>query len=125
MRTPGSNGIWGFEGLWCMQDAADLAAELQPPTPLYSSSLHIPCLCLRKSSLIALSCPLIKFPGDMAFLTLADAVLRLVRAQLQGHPLPRAEVNSVAVLRIILHFPLKCLMSISAPRASLTSQPCS
>lgn len=116
MRTPGSNGIWRFEGLWCVQDAADLIAELQhPPPPFYPSSLHIPCLCLRKSSLIALSCPLIKFPGDVAFLTLADAVVRLVRAQLQGHPLPRAEVNSVAALGIILHFPLKCLMSISAP----------
>lgn len=113
MRTPGSNGIWWFEGLWCVQDAADLAAELHPPTPLYSSSLHIPCLCLRKSSLIALSCPLVKFPGDVAFLTLADADVQLVRAQLQGHPLPRAEVNSIAALGIILLFPLKCLMLIS------------
>lgn len=106
----GSGGLKGSGACKVLQTSQQ---SYTLPPPFYSSSLHIPCLCLRKSSLTALSCPLVKFPGDVAFLTLADADVQLVRAQLQGHPLPRAEVNSVAALGIILLFPLKCLMLIS------------
>ena len=60
--------------------------------PLYLFAFY-PLLLLRKSSLVALSCPLLKFPGNVVLLTFAEAVAHLARAQLQGHPFPRAKAS--------------------------------